>query len=167
MGMLLVFTAVVGYLMDTYQHYTASAIAASVLLRSLLGALFPLVTPGLFSKIGAAWGSSIFAFLALLCMPLPFLFYVSPFVEYCQILVFLTLRIKTASWSANTIEFPSGSRLRSRADAGREGSGKPTRDARDAREESTIFSLELFTRYKYNRAQRLLKQFRHTVYLRY
>ncbi|KIM30841.1 hypothetical protein M408DRAFT_271319 [Serendipita vermifera MAFF 305830] len=75
MGMLLVFSAVVAYLMDTYQTYTASAIGASVVLRSLLGAFFPLFTAGLFKKIGNQWGASLFAFLAMLCMPLPFLFY--------------------------------------------------------------------------------------------
>jgi hypothetical protein len=46
--------------------------------------LFPLITPGLYSKIGTEWGSSIFAFLALLCMPLPFLFYVSTILLVCS-----------------------------------------------------------------------------------
>jgi hypothetical protein len=77
MGMLLVFSSVVAYLMDTYQRFTASAIAAAVVLRSLLGAMFPLFTAGLFKMVGNQWGASLFAFLALLCMPLPFVFYVS------------------------------------------------------------------------------------------
>lgn len=38
--------------MDTYKHYCASAIAATVVLRSLLGAVFPLFTAGLFKKLG-------------------------------------------------------------------------------------------------------------------
>lgn len=76
MGMLLVFTSVVAYLMDTYQTFTASAIAASVVLRSLLGAMFPLFVTGLFKRVGNQWGGSIFAFLALACAPLPFVFYV-------------------------------------------------------------------------------------------
>jgi len=77
--MLLVFSSVVAYLMDTYQTFTASAIAASVVLRSLLGAMFPLFVAGLFKMVGNEWGASLFAFLALLCFPLPFLFYVSRF----------------------------------------------------------------------------------------
>ncbi|CAG7853408.1 Uncharacterized MFS-type transporter C409.08 [Serendipita indica DSM 11827] len=75
MGTLMVFAAVVAYLMDTYQTFTASAIAATVVLRSILGALFPLFTSGLFVRIGTQWGASVFAFLALACMPLPFIFY--------------------------------------------------------------------------------------------
>ena len=76
MGTLMVFSSVVAYLMDTYQTYTASAIAATVVLRSILGALFPLFTSGLFMRIGTRWGASVFAFLALACMPLPFILYV-------------------------------------------------------------------------------------------
>ncbi|KAG8808115.1 hypothetical protein FRC17_004124 [Serendipita sp. 399] len=75
LGTLLIFGSVVAYLMDTYQTLTASAIAASVVLRSVLGALFPLFTSGLFKQVGTRWGASVFAFLALLCTPLPFLFY--------------------------------------------------------------------------------------------
>jgi hypothetical protein len=77
LGMLLVFTSVTAYLMDTYKTFTASALAAVVVLRSVLAALFPLFIAGLFRKIGNQWGASIFAFLALACMPLPYLFYVS------------------------------------------------------------------------------------------
>lgn len=82
MGMLLVFTGVVGYLMDTYQHFCASALAATVVLRSLLGAVFPLFTAGLFKRLGDQWGTSVFAFLALACTPLPLVFYVSLYDKY-------------------------------------------------------------------------------------
>lgn len=75
LGMLLVFTSVTAYLMDTYKTFTASALAAVVVLRSVLAALFPLFIAGLFRKIGNQWGASLFAFLASVCTPLPFLFY--------------------------------------------------------------------------------------------
>ena len=73
----LVFQSVAAYLMDTYLHLCASALAATIVLRSILAAVFPLFTDQMFSKLGDQWGASVFAFLALLCTPLPFLFYVS------------------------------------------------------------------------------------------
>ena len=70
--------------MDTYLHLCASALAATIVLRSILAATFPLFTDQMFSKLGDQWGASVFAFLALLCTPLPFLFYVgsSPLCLY-------------------------------------------------------------------------------------
>ena len=73
----LVFQNVVAYLMDTYLHFCASALAATSVLRAALAATFPLFTDQMFTKLGDQWGASVFAFLALLCTPLPFLFYVS------------------------------------------------------------------------------------------
>lgn len=44
-------------------------------LRSLFGAAFPLFTTQMYSALGIHWASSIPAFLALACVPAPFLFY--------------------------------------------------------------------------------------------
>jgi hypothetical protein len=49
--------------------------AANAMLRSVLGATFPLFTGLMYQKLGLHWASSIPAFLALLCMPFPFVFY--------------------------------------------------------------------------------------------
>jgi len=65
------------YLMDTYTIYYASAVAAQVVLRSLCSAAFPLFSPAMFRRLGDQWAMSVFAFLALFCMPLPYLFWVS------------------------------------------------------------------------------------------
>lgn len=67
----------VQYIMDTYTIYCASAIAATVLLRSILACIFPLISPPMFKKLGDQWAISLFAFLASACMPLPILFFVS------------------------------------------------------------------------------------------
>ncbi|KDQ15282.1 hypothetical protein BOTBODRAFT_78005, partial [Botryobasidium botryosum FD-172 SS1] len=75
LGMNWIFTSVTAYLMDTYTIYCASAIAASVLLRSTIAAVFPLFTPALFGTLGTQWALTVFAALSLLCAPLPFLFY--------------------------------------------------------------------------------------------
>jgi len=74
-GMLFIFTSITAYLMDTYTIYCASAIAACVLLRSTIAAVFPLFTPALFRTLGTQWALTVFAALSLLCMPLPFVFY--------------------------------------------------------------------------------------------
>ncbi|KZP24834.1 MFS general substrate transporter [Athelia psychrophila] len=63
------------YLMDAYAIYSASAIAATVVLRSLLAMAFPLFSPSLFATVGDQWASTLFAFLALVCTPMPVLFW--------------------------------------------------------------------------------------------
>lgn len=65
------------YLMDTYTIYAASAIAATVVLRSLFAMAFPLFSPSMFAALGDQWACSVFAFLALACTPMPILFWVS------------------------------------------------------------------------------------------
>ncbi len=65
--------------MDTYRHLCASALAAIVVLRSALAAVFPLFTEQLFQSLGDQWGLTVFAILSLVCAPFPFLFYVSQY----------------------------------------------------------------------------------------
>ncbi|KAI2002313.1 MFS siderochrome iron transporter 1 [Ophidiomyces ophidiicola] len=74
-GMVLVFLGVMSYLIDAYTIYAASVLAASSVLRSLFGAAFPLFTRYMYEDLGIHWASSIPAFLALACVPFPFLFY--------------------------------------------------------------------------------------------
>ncbi|KAJ8065196.1 hypothetical protein OCU04_005904 [Sclerotinia nivalis] len=74
-GMVLVFLSTMNYLIDSYILYAASVLAANSVLRSLFGAAFPLFTTYMYNKLGIHWASSIPAFLALACVPFPFLFY--------------------------------------------------------------------------------------------
>ncbi|APA10204.1 hypothetical protein sscle_06g049740 [Sclerotinia sclerotiorum 1980 UF-70] len=74
-GMVLVFLSIMNYLIDSYILYAASVLAANSVLRSLFGAAFPLFTTYMFNNLGIHWASSIPAFLALACLPFPFLFY--------------------------------------------------------------------------------------------
>ncbi|KAM0173769.1 hypothetical protein ACHAPC_010266 [Botrytis cinerea] len=74
-GMVLVFLSVMNYLIDAYVLYAASVLAANSVLRSLFGAAFPLFTSYMYKNLGIHWASSIPAFLALACVPFPFLFY--------------------------------------------------------------------------------------------
>jgi hypothetical protein len=74
-GMVLVFLYIMNYLIDAYLIYAASVLAANSVLRSLFGAAFPLFTSYMYANLGIHWASSIPAFLALACVPFPFLFY--------------------------------------------------------------------------------------------
>ncbi|KAL5334664.1 major facilitator superfamily domain-containing protein [Aspergillus crustosus] len=74
-GMVLVFLSIMSYLIDTYTIFAASVLAANSVLRSVFGAVFPLFTSYMYNDLGIHWASSIPAFLALACVPFPFLFY--------------------------------------------------------------------------------------------
>ncbi|KAL1394230.1 major facilitator superfamily domain-containing protein [Phyllosticta capitalensis] len=74
-GMVLVFLSIMNYLIDAYTIFAASVLAANAVLRSLFGAAFPLFTSYMYADLGIHWASSIPAFLALACVPFPFLFY--------------------------------------------------------------------------------------------
>ena len=74
-GNVMLFLSVSNYLIDTYTIYAASVLAANAVLRSLFGAAFPLFTTYMYQNLGIHWASSVPAFLALGCAPLPFLFY--------------------------------------------------------------------------------------------
>ena len=73
-GMVLVFLSIMNYLIDAYTIYAASVLAASSVLRSTFGAVFPLFTTYMYDGLGIHWASTIPAFLALACLPFPFLF---------------------------------------------------------------------------------------------
>lgn len=74
-GMVLVFLSVMNYLIDSYTIFAASVLAANSVLRSCFGAAFPLFTTYMYNDLGIHWASSIPAFLAVACVPFPFLFY--------------------------------------------------------------------------------------------
>ncbi|KAL7627060.1 hypothetical protein AAE478_003836 [Parahypoxylon ruwenzoriense] len=74
-GMVLIFLSVMNYLVDSYTIFAASVLAASSVIRSLFEAAFPLFTTYMYVSLGIHWASSIPAFLALVCVPFPYLFY--------------------------------------------------------------------------------------------
>ena len=74
-GMVALFLAVMNYLIDAYTIYAASVLAANAVIRSIFGAVFPLFTTQMYETLGIHWAASIPAFLALACVPFPFLFY--------------------------------------------------------------------------------------------
>ncbi|CAK7565782.1 MAG: hypothetical protein SEPTF4163_003709 [Sporothrix epigloea] len=72
-GLVLVFLSLFNYLIDAYVIFAASVLAANAVIRSLFGAAFPLFTTYMYANLGLHWASSIPAFLAVACIPFPFL----------------------------------------------------------------------------------------------
>lgn len=73
-GMIAIVMAVSTYLVDAFPLHAASVTAANAVLRSLLGALMPLVGLDLYDALGFGWGNSLLAFIALGLAPIPVLF---------------------------------------------------------------------------------------------
>ncbi|PWN50500.1 MFS general substrate transporter [Violaceomyces palustris] len=69
-GATLTFQCLQIYLVDAFIPYSASAIAVSVLLRSILGAVFPLFGERLYRSCGYGWGNSILGFATLAVLPI-------------------------------------------------------------------------------------------------
>jgi Major Facilitator Superfamily len=63
------------YLTDSWKLFAASAVATNVFLRSVVGALLPLVAGKLWDRLRLGWGNSLLAFLGFLTTPLPWLYY--------------------------------------------------------------------------------------------
>ncbi|SMY20109.1 unnamed protein product [Zymoseptoria tritici ST99CH_1A5] len=74
-GMVLVFVAIFNYLIDSYTIFAASVLAANTVMRSVVGAAFPLFIPYMYDGLGIHWATMIPGFLAVICVPFPFLFY--------------------------------------------------------------------------------------------
>jgi MFS transporter, DHA1 family, multidrug resistance protein len=75
-GFSMVFQAALNYLVDTFQLYAASAIAANTFLRSAFACAFPLIVTPLYHNVGVGPGSSITGGFAALLIPVPFVFFV-------------------------------------------------------------------------------------------
>jgi len=75
-GITCLFLGTMTYLIDTYQAMNAaSAVAANGLLRYTFGAVFPLFTLPMYSKLGIAWAGSLLGFISLLLLPIPWVLY--------------------------------------------------------------------------------------------
>lgn len=71
-GFQIIFISLLTYVTDAYKIYSASAMAASVIIRSIVGALFPLAAGPLYDSLGVSWATSLLAFISLACIPIPF-----------------------------------------------------------------------------------------------
>lgn len=74
-GVIVMFLAVLGYLVDSYLIFAASVLAANSVLRSLFGAAFPLFTSYMYDALGIHWAAALPGFIALACIPFIVVFY--------------------------------------------------------------------------------------------
>lgn len=74
MGYLCLFMALLNYLVDAYEVFAASAMAAASLSRSSFGAVLPFATRPLYRALGVAWATSLLGFLAVALCVVPFAF---------------------------------------------------------------------------------------------
>ncbi|KAF9887736.1 hypothetical protein FE257_009689 [Aspergillus nanangensis] len=74
-GVILIHLGIMNYLIDSYTIYAASVLAANAVLRSVFGAVFPIVAIYMYDGLGIHWAPCVPAFLSVACMPAPFLFY--------------------------------------------------------------------------------------------
>ncbi|KAI0341879.1 MFS general substrate transporter [Trametopsis cervina] len=71
----LMFQAGINYLLDCYPRYVASILAGSTLMRSALGASFPLFSNAFFNNLGVGPACSILGGITALMIPIPFVLY--------------------------------------------------------------------------------------------
>lgn len=75
-GFMLLYNPANNYIVDSYQHYAASGLAAKTFVRSIWGACVPLFTIQMYDRLGNEWATSLMAFIAAACCLIPFLFYI-------------------------------------------------------------------------------------------
>lgn len=74
-GFIFLYNSANNYLVDSYQHQAASALAAKTCIRSFWGAAVVLFTGQMYERLGDQWASSLLAFISLACCAIPFLFW--------------------------------------------------------------------------------------------
>ncbi|KAF3911551.1 hypothetical protein ABW20_dc0109840 [Dactylellina cionopaga] len=74
-GFIFLYNSANNYLVDTYQHQAASALAAKTFIRSIWGASTVLFTTQMYHRLGYEWASTLLAFIGLACCAIPYVFY--------------------------------------------------------------------------------------------
>lgn len=84
--------ALLNYLVDAYEIFAASALAAAALSRSSFGAILPFAAKPMYRALGVAWATSLLGFFSLALCVVPFVFIKlggkmrerSPFCQYLR-----------------------------------------------------------------------------------
>ncbi|KAH9832884.1 MFS general substrate transporter [Rhodofomes roseus] len=74
-GMVIIYFSANAYLIDAFPGYVASALAAKTVIRSGSGAAMPLFIEAMYHNLGNGWAASVWGFISLAMIPIPFLFY--------------------------------------------------------------------------------------------
>jgi hypothetical protein len=68
-----VFISINMYLIDSFTTYAASALAGSLVVRSIGGALVPMSGLRIYYALGMGWGNSVLGFVTAALIPVPFI----------------------------------------------------------------------------------------------
>lgn len=74
-GIWTIFLALLNYIIDAYLMFAASAVAGNTFMRSLFAGAFPLFSTYMFNGMGTQWASTLLGCVAVVMVPMPFLFY--------------------------------------------------------------------------------------------
>ncbi|TFK31477.1 major facilitator superfamily domain-containing protein [Crucibulum laeve] len=72
-GMLVTFISFQSYMVDAFGDYSASALAAATVMRSIVGAVFCISGQELYKGLGYGWGTSVLGFISCMALPIPYL----------------------------------------------------------------------------------------------
>jgi DHA1 family multidrug resistance protein-like MFS transporter len=73
-GIYVIFLQCFNYLIDSYLTFAASVFAANTIIRSAVGAAFPLFAKQMFQNLGVQWAGTLLGCLALIMVPIPLAF---------------------------------------------------------------------------------------------
>ncbi|KAJ5826058.1 hypothetical protein N7474_003196 [Penicillium riverlandense] len=73
-GIYVIFIQCFNYLIDSYLMFAASVFAANTIIRSAVGAAFPLFSKQMFQNLGIQWAGTLLGCLALIMVPIPLAF---------------------------------------------------------------------------------------------
>lgn len=74
-GFFVIFQGCLNFLVDALPKYSASAMAVSTCMRSMLAGFFPLFSREIFYTFGIEQGTGVLTIIAVLCVPIPFCFF--------------------------------------------------------------------------------------------
>jgi MFS transporter, DHA1 family, multidrug resistance protein len=72
-AVVLLFNALLNYLVLAYPTQAATVLAGNDLCRCFVGATFPLFATNFYEGLGVAWSTSVLGFIALTFTPIPFI----------------------------------------------------------------------------------------------
>lgn len=73
-GFVLIFVALFNYIVDAYKIYSASALGATSIARSVFGVVLPFAARPMYERLGVGWACSLLGFLSLGMCLIPFVF---------------------------------------------------------------------------------------------
>lgn len=70
--MLMGYVCIQTYLVDAFEEFAASALAAAIVTRCVITCVFTVVGFQLYRSLGYAWGTMLLAFICIAMIPIPF-----------------------------------------------------------------------------------------------